>query len=51
MARRKFHRHRVFDFTIGKNTVEKSIAEPVDGALNSRAFHKIDAYAKHTHPG
>src|SRR5215216_2576829 len=38
MARREFHRQRIFDFAIGENTVEKSIAETVDRMLNARAF-------------
>ena len=50
MARREFHRHRIFDFTVGENTVEKSISETIDGMLNARAFDKIDTDAEHAHP-
>ena len=37
MARREFHRHRIFDFTVGKNTMEKTVPETIDGMLNARA--------------
>src|SRR5262245_50451528 len=40
MTRREFHRHRIFDFTIGENSMEETISKPVNGALNARAFHK-----------
>jgi hypothetical protein len=29
MPRRKFHRHRIFDFTVGKNTLQKLFAKPI----------------------
>ena len=30
MSRRKFHRHRIFDFAGRKNTIQKAIAETLD---------------------
>src|SRR5439155_26396103 len=30
MPRRKFHRHRILNLTIGEDTAEKSVAKPVD---------------------
>src|SRR5438105_2261391 len=51
MARGKFHRHRIFNLTIGKDAAQKPIAEAIHRTLNSRAFHKIDADSKHVHPG
>src|SRR5438874_284382 len=51
MSRREFHRHRILNLTIGKDAVQKTIAKPIHGPLNSRAFHKIDADSKHVHPG
>jgi hypothetical protein len=51
MARRKFHRHRIFDFAVGENTMEKSIPETVDRMLDARTLDKIDSDAEHTHPG
>ncbi len=49
MSRWKFHRHRILNFTVGKNTMEKSIAEPIDGTLNASAFHKIDTDTNDAH--
>jgi len=49
MARRKFHRHRIFNLAVGKNSVEKTIAESIDGALNAGALDKIDTSTNHAH--
>ena len=49
MPRRKFHRHRIFNFAVGKNTTEEFFTETIERMLNSRALHQIDADAKHTH--
>src|SRR5438132_8975509 len=52
MARRKFHRHRIFNFALGKNAAEKFFAEAIERMLNARELHQIDADAEHTHvPG
>jgi RNA-binding protein YhbY len=50
MPRRKFHRHRILNLAVGKNTMEKSITKPIDRTLNTRALDKIDADSKHAHP-
>jgi len=50
MARGKFHRHRILDFSLSKNAIKKSIAKPIDGMLNARAFNKIDTDAEYAHP-
>src|SRR5690349_14003217 len=49
MSRREFHRHRILNLAIGKNSVEKTIAESIDGALNAGAFDKIDTSTNHAH--
>src|SRR5437762_7863834 len=35
MTRRKFHRHRILDLAIGKDTMKKPVAEAVDRMLNA----------------
>jgi hypothetical protein len=50
MPGRKFHRHRVLNLAVGKNTMEKSISKTVQGTLNARAFDKINADSEHAHP-
>jgi hypothetical protein len=49
MARRKFHRHRIFNFTLGKNAMQKTISKSVNRTLNARALDKIDANTDHAH--
>jgi hypothetical protein len=49
MTRRKFHRHRIFDFALGKNAAQEFFAEAIKRPLNARAFHQIDADADHAH--
>src|SRR6266545_5108804 len=49
MPRREFHRHRIFNLAIGKNSVEKPITESIDGPLNAGALDKIDTSTNHTH--
>src|SRR5438477_11743327 len=29
MARREFHRHRILDFALSKNTIKKSVTKPI----------------------
>lgn len=49
MTLRKFHRHRICNFTIGENSVKETISESLDGMLDARAFDNIDADAENTH--
>jgi hypothetical protein len=49
MALRKFHRHRIFNFTIRENAMQKPIAESFNGTLNARALHKIDTDSNYAH--
>ena len=49
MARRIFHRHRIFNLTIRKHPVQKTISKAIDGMLNASAFDKIDTDAQDTH--
>jgi hypothetical protein len=49
MALRKFHRHRVFDFAIRENAMQKPISESINGTPNARALHKIDTNPDHAH--
>jgi hypothetical protein len=45
----EFHRHRVFDFAIRENAMQKTISESINGTLNARALHKIDTDSNHAH--
>jgi hypothetical protein len=49
MARRKFHRHRIFDLTIRKNAMQKAISKSVNGTLNASALNKIDTNTDYAH--
>src|SRR6266404_3837410 len=49
MARWKFHRHRIFNFAIGKNSPQKFLAETIERTLNARAFHQIHPDAEQAH--
>ena len=49
MARRKFHRHRIFNLTLGKNAMQKTISKSVNRTLNARTLDKIDANTDHAH--
>ena len=49
MALREFHRHRIFDLAIGKNAVQKTISESINGMLNACALDQINADANYAH--
>jgi hypothetical protein len=49
MARWKFHRHRILNFAIGKNAMQKAISEPINGPLNTRALDKIHTDPQNAH--
>jgi hypothetical protein len=50
MPRLEFHRRRILNLAIGKNSVEKTIAKSIDGPLNAGALDKIDTSTNHAHP-
>jgi hypothetical protein len=50
MTRRKFHRHRIFDFALGENAPEKFFAEAIERALDPRALDEIHPDAENAHP-
>src|SRR6266480_61463 len=45
----EFHRHRIFNLAVGKDTMKKSITKTVDRMLNARAFDKIGADTDNAH--
>jgi hypothetical protein len=49
MARGEFHRHGIFNLTIRKNAVQKTVSESVNGTLNARALDKIDTDSNYAH--
>src|SRR4029077_523735 len=49
MAFREFHRHRIFNFPIREDAMQKPVSESLDGMLDARAFDHINADADHTH--
>src|SRR5206468_11278082 len=49
VARRIFHRHRIFNLTIRKHSVQKTISKAIDGTLNAHALDKIDTDPDHAH--
>src|SRR5213596_932374 len=49
MARREFHRHRIFDLTVRKDAMKKTVSKSINGTLNARALYKIDTYTDHAH--
>ena len=49
VARRIFHRHRIFNLTIRKHPLQKTISKAIDGMLNASAFDQIDTDAQDTH--
>jgi len=49
MARWKLHRHRIFNFAVGKNAAQKFFSKAIERMLNARAFHQIDPDADHAH--
>src|SRR5438093_8353258 len=49
MPRREFHRHRILNLAIGKNSMEKTIAKSIYRPLNAVALDKIDTSTNDTH--
>src|SRR4029077_4837654 len=49
MAFREFHRHRIFNFTICEDSMQKSVSESLDRTLDARAFDHINADTDHAH--
>ena len=47
MARRKLHRHRIFDFAISKNAPKKPIAKSIQRMLDSRTLNQINTDTAH----
>jgi hypothetical protein len=50
MARRKFHRLRISDLTLGKNALQKTIAKTLDRTFDPRAIDHIDPNPDDAHP-
>jgi hypothetical protein len=49
MARWKFHRHRIFNLAISKNSLEEMIAKSIDRPLDAGALDKVDTGTNHAH--
>src|SRR6266487_1547482 len=49
MSLRKLHRHRIFNFTIRENAMQKTISESFNRMLNARTLDKIDTDADYAH--
>jgi hypothetical protein len=49
VTRWEFHGHRILNFAIGKNALEKTITKSINRSLNARALDKIDASTNHAH--
>src|SRR5262245_13914078 len=49
MSFREFHRHRILDFTVCENAVQKPLSESLDRTLDARAFDQINADTNYTH--
>src|SRR5262249_23186476 len=49
MSFREFHRHRILDFTVCENAVQKPIPESLDRTLDPRAFDHINADTNNAH--
>ncbi len=45
----EFHRHRIFNFTVRENAMQKTISESFNRMLNARTLDKIDTDANYTH--